>query len=89
MPLGKHYGTFMAALKLIPVTNAGWIIMISCSCDSLTRGLIVILLKHLPSLFAPTRPHSPFYCPSCGGTWQPVWSPEEGPRGDGQVPPFS
>ena len=61
--------------------------MISCSCDSLTRGLIVILLnifhhclpQHVPTLqsVVQLRWHR----------WQPVWSPERGPRGDGQVPP--
>ena len=61
--------------------------MISCSCDSLTRGLIVILLnifhhclpQHVPTLQSVVQLR--------GHRWQPVWSPERGPRGDGQVPP--
>lgn len=63
--------------------------MISCSCDSLTRGLIVILLnifhhclpQHVRTLHSivKLRWH----------LWQPVWSPERGPRGDGQVPPLA
>lgn len=59
--------------------------MISCSCDSLTRGLIVILLnifhhclpQHVPTLHSIVQLR--WHC------WQPVWSPERGPRGNGQL----